>query len=81
MRAGKNTALCFKTMSHAYLARNPLVLVIVGLIASGYGLHLILRGIQGDTLVPGTSFTYLPDGCSSVQESFCNFPSWERYGF
>ena len=47
-------------MSHPYFARNPLVLIVVGLIATGYGLHLIIRGIQGDTLLPGTTFTYLP---------------------
>lgn len=47
-------------MSYPYLARNPFVLILVGVIATGYGIHLILRGIQGDTLLPGTTFTYLP---------------------
>lgn len=47
-------------MSYPYLARNPFVLILVGVIATGYGIHLMLRGIQGDTLLPGTTFTHLP---------------------
>ncbi len=35
-------------------------LIIVGLLATGYGIYLIKRGIEGDTLMPGTNFTYLP---------------------
>lgn len=41
-------------------SRNPSGLLVVGAIATVYGLHLIKCGIQGDTLMPGTSFTYLP---------------------
>jgi len=43
-------------MSHA----NPNNLILVGLIATGYGIYLIKRGIEGDTLLPGTLFTYVP---------------------
>jgi len=35
-------------------------LVVVGIFATGYGIYLIKRGIEGDTLMPGTNFTYLP---------------------
>ncbi len=35
-------------------------LIAVGLIATSYGIYLIKCGIQGDTLCPGTTFTYLP---------------------
>lgn len=41
-------------------SRNPSGLLIVGAITTIYGLNLIKCGIQGDTLMPGTSFTYLP---------------------
>ncbi len=37
-------------------------LIGVGLICTGYGIYLIKRGIEGDTLCPGTQFTYLPRG-------------------
>ena len=43
-------------MSHA----NPNNLILVGLIATGYGIYLIKRGIEGDTLLPSTLFTYVP---------------------
>jgi len=43
-------------MSHA----NPSDLILVGLLATGYGIYLIKRGIEGDTLLPGTLFTYVP---------------------
>jgi hypothetical protein len=33
---------------------------VLGLLATGYGLYLIKRGIEGDTLLPGTLFTYVP---------------------
>lgn len=50
-----------KTLAYTYVhARNPYVLLIVGLISTGYGIHRILRGIRGDTLFPGTLYTYLP---------------------
>lgn len=39
---------------------NPSSLLVVGLISTGYGLHLILRGLRRDTLMPGTNFTCLP---------------------
>lgn len=35
-------------------------LITVGLVCTGYGIYLIKRGIEGDTLCPGTTFTYLP---------------------
>lgn len=45
----------------AYLAMNRRgSLIAVGLISAGYGIYLIKRGIEGDTLCPGTNFTYLP---------------------
>jgi hypothetical protein len=40
--------------------RSPFTLISVGLLATGYGLYLIKRGIEGDTLLPGTLFTYVP---------------------
>lgn len=40
--------------------RRPGTLLIIGLICTVYGLILIKRGIEGDTLMPGTDFTYLP---------------------
>jgi hypothetical protein len=39
---------------------NPLILIVIGLIATGYGIYLIKRGVQADTLLPGTLFTYVP---------------------
>lgn len=41
-------------------ARNPRTLITVGLICTGYGIYLIKRDIEGDTLMPGTTFIYLP---------------------
>lgn len=41
-------------------SRHPTKLVVIGLISTFYGVVLIKRGIEGDTLMPGTSFTYLP---------------------
>ncbi|MES2660367.1 MAG: hypothetical protein V4689_17215 [Verrucomicrobiota bacterium] len=35
-------------------------LIGVGLLCTGYVIYLIKRGIEGDTLYPGTTFTYLP---------------------
>ncbi len=35
-------------------------LIAICLMATGYGIYLIKRGIEGDTLCPGTNFTYLP---------------------
>ena len=43
-----------------FFARNPYVLILIGIIATGYGIYLIKRGLEGDTLLPGTLFTYLP---------------------
>ena len=46
---------------HAYFSyNNPYNLLTIGLLATGYGIYLIKRGIQGDTLLFGTLFTYLP---------------------
>lgn len=41
-------------------SRNGGTLLGFGLMATGYGVYLIKRGIEGDTLCPGTTFTYLP---------------------
>lgn len=35
-------------------------LIFVGIVCTVYGIILIKRGIEGDTLCPGTTFTYLP---------------------
>ena len=43
-----------------FYSRNPRSLLVVGGICSVYGLYLIKRGWEGDTLCPGTTFTYLP---------------------
>lgn len=43
-----------------FSTRNPRALIAIGLICTGYGIYLIKRGIEGDTLMPGTNFTYLP---------------------
>jgi len=42
------------------LRTNPYSLVLIGLLATGYGIYLIKRGIEGDTLLPGSLFTYVP---------------------
>lgn len=47
-------------MTAFFAARNPRTLITIGLICTGYGVYLIKRGIEGDTLMPGTNFTYLP---------------------
>ncbi len=36
------------------------MLLVIGLISAGYGINLIKRGWENDTLMPGTNFTYLP---------------------
>ena len=41
------------------LRTNPYSLVLIGLLATGYGIHLIKRGIEGDTLLPGSLFNYV----------------------
>ena len=38
----------------------PANLLTVGGICTFYGLYLIKCGYEGDTLMPGTQFTYLP---------------------
>jgi hypothetical protein len=43
-----------------FYSRDPKVLLIIGALCSGYGIYLIKRGYEGDTLLPGTSFCYLP---------------------
>lgn len=45
---------------HIMSSHRPGNLVVVGLICTVYGISLIKRGIEGDTLMPGTNFTYLP---------------------
>lgn len=35
-------------------------LIAVGIACTVFGLILIKRAIEGDTLMPGTQFTYLP---------------------
>jgi|GEM_PF-2689081 len=42
------------------IARNPLTLLVVGVLCTLYGLYLMKRPWEGDTLCPGTTFTYLP---------------------
>lgn len=41
-------------------SRNPESLLFYGLICSGYGIYLFKRALDGDTLLPGTTFTYIP---------------------
>lgn len=48
------------TTQRIMYSKNPGKLIIVGLICTVYGVILIKRGIEGDTLMPGTTFTYLP---------------------
>jgi hypothetical protein len=43
-----------------FYSRDPKVLLIIGALCSGYGIYLIKRGYEGDTLLPGTSLGYLP---------------------
>ena len=43
-----------------FASRNPRTLISIGLVCTAYGIYLIKRGIEGDTLLPGTNFTYLP---------------------
>ena len=40
--------------------RSPFTLITIGLISAAYGINLIKRGWDHDTLMPGTNFTYLP---------------------
>jgi hypothetical protein len=40
--------------------RSPRNLFVVGIICTCYGIYLIKCGYEGDTLMPGTQFTYLP---------------------
>ncbi len=47
-------------MSHLLFIRSRGTLIGVGLICTVYGIIWIRQGIEGDTLCPGTSFTYLP---------------------
>ena len=51
-----------KTLSAILLfaSRGQGNLIAIGLVATGYGIYLIKRGIDGDTLFPRTTFTYLP---------------------
>lgn len=41
-------------------SRRPGTLLAIGIICTVYGIILIKKGIEGDTLMPGTTFTYLP---------------------
>ncbi len=43
-----------------FYSRDPKVLLLIGFLCSGYGIYLIKRGYEGDTLMPGTTFFYLP---------------------
>ena len=43
-----------------FLSRSPKSLLAVGLFCTVYGIFLIKKGYTGDTLLPGTNFTYLP---------------------
>lgn len=54
---------CFEIpiLSHLAMFRGrPGSLVGVGVVCSVYGAILIKRAVEGDTLMPGTQFTYLP---------------------
>ena len=42
-----------------FAARNPRTLITIGFICTVYGMYIIKRGIEGDTLMPGTNFTHL----------------------
>lgn len=45
----------------AYATKNgPGGLLLVGVICAVFGVRYLKRGIEGDTLMPGTSFTYIP---------------------
>lgn len=39
---------------------NPKSLLLISLFCTVYGILLIKRGYEGDTLLPGTNFSYLP---------------------
>lgn len=41
-------------------SRRPGTLLAIAVACTVYGIILIKRGIEGDTLMPGTLFTYLP---------------------
>jgi hypothetical protein len=41
-------------------SRRPGTLLAIAITCTVYGIILIKRGIEGDTLMPGTLFTYLP---------------------
>ena len=41
-------------------SRDPELLLFYGLLSSAYGIYLFKRAIDGDTLLSGTTFTYIP---------------------
>lgn len=41
-------------------SRRPGALIAIGIVCTIYGIILVKRGIEGDTLMLGTNFTYLP---------------------
>ena len=41
-------------------SRRPGTLLAIGIFCTVYGIILIKKGIEGDTIMPGTTFTYLP---------------------
>lgn len=43
-----------------FFSRNPRILLGLGLLCTVGGIRLIIKAYQGDTLMPGTNFTYLP---------------------
>jgi hypothetical protein len=54
------TFLPLSTFLAAFYTRNPLSLLSLGLVCTVLGIRLLIKGRQGDTLMPGTNFTYLP---------------------
>ena len=43
-----------------FIRGNSYNFIVIGLIATGYGIYLIKRGTEGDRLLAGTLFTYVP---------------------
>lgn len=60
---------------------SPYSLIVVGLLATGYGIYLIKRGIEGDTLLPGTLFTYVPRWVFIFMGCYCSYRFQRRSGF
>ena len=57
-----------------FYSRNPKSLILVGIVSTVYGLYLIKKGWDGDTLIPGTNFTYLPKWLFYTVGAILQFP-------